>query len=218
MFGAAHRGQESGDFLRARDNGEFLRLPAGWDVVFDNPRLFEGDGIDKPECGHGDRNRTGRQSSLLDQVNLPRPDLVLAQQFGRPAEMAGEPGNLLDVSPLCVRREVTDPHILNHAAAKRGHWQLLCETNSATWRHLIVSRLSWPARGNLGCLSPTHPAKSKPWPKSRLPRSGLVVCLACSIAWGCKSPSQPDGGEGLAKRKGISARRCLKEARSKTAT
>ena len=106
MFGAAHRGQESGDFLRARDNGEFLRLPAGWDVVFDNPRLFEGDGIDKPECSHGDRNRTGRQSSLLDQVNLPRPDLVLAQQFGRPAEMAGEPGNLLDVSSLCVRREV----------------------------------------------------------------------------------------------------------------
>src|SRR5450631_1976064 len=174
MFGAAHRGQESGDFLRARDNGEFLRLPAGWDVVFDNPRLFEGDGIDKPECSHGDRNRTGRQSSLLDQVNLPRPDLVLAQQFGRPAEMAGEPGNLLDVSSLCVRREVTDPHILNHAAAKRGHWQLLCETNSATWRHLIVSQLSCPARGSLGCLSPTHPAKSKPWPKSRLPRSGLV--------------------------------------------
>jgi len=218
MFGAAHRGQESGDFLRARDNGEFLRLPAGWDVVFDNPRLFEGDGIDKPECRHGDRNRTGRQSSLLDQVNLPRPDLVLAQQFGRPAEMAGEPGNLLDVSSLCVRREVTDPHILNHAAAKRGHWQLLCETNSATWRHLIVSRLSCPARGSLGCLSPTHPAKSKPWPKSRLPRSGLVVCRACSIAWGCKSPSQPDGGEGLAKRKGISARRCLKEVWSKTAT
>src|ERR1700681_4028972 len=152
MFGAAHCGQESGDFLRSRDNGEFLRLPAGWDVVFDNPRLFEGDGIDKPECGHGDR----------------------AQQFGRPAEMAGEPGNLLDVSSLCVRREVTDPHILNHAAAKRGHWQLLCETNSATWRHLIVSRLSCPARGSLGCLSPTHPAKSKPWPKSRLPRSGLV--------------------------------------------
>src|SRR5215471_5067246 len=173
MFGAAHRVQELGDFPRARDNGEFLRLPAGWDVVLDNPGLFEGDRIDKPEGGHGDRNRTGRQSSLLDQVNLPRPDLVLAQQFGRPAEMAGEPGNLLDVSSLCVRREVTDPHILNHAAAKRGHWQLLCETNSATRRHLILSRLSCPARGRLGCLSP-HPAKSKPWPKSRLPRSGLV--------------------------------------------
>src|SRR3984957_18510092 len=111
MFGAAHRGQESGDFLRARDNGEFLRLPAGWDVVFDNPRPFEGDGIDKPECGHGDRNRTGRQSPFFNQVNLPSPDLLLAQLFWRQVEMAGEPGNLLDVNPLCPWREVTDPHI-----------------------------------------------------------------------------------------------------------
>jgi hypothetical protein len=39
MFGAAHRVQELGDFLRARHNGEFLRLPAGWDVVFD-PKAF----------------------------------------------------------------------------------------------------------------------------------------------------------------------------------
>ncbi len=46
----------------------------------------------------------------------------------------------------------------------------------------------------------------------------VVACLACSIARGWKSPSQPDGGEGLAKRKGITARRCLKEAWSKTAT
>ena len=82
MFRAFHRVEEPGDFLRTRDNGEFLRLPAGWDVVFDNPRLFEGDGIDKPECSHGDRNRTGRQSSLLDQVNLPRPDFVLANSSG----------------------------------------------------------------------------------------------------------------------------------------
>jgi hypothetical protein len=34
--------------------------------------------------------------------------------------------------------------------------------------------LSCPARGSLGCLSPTHPAKSEPWPKSRLPLRGLV--------------------------------------------
>jgi len=29
-----------------------------------------------------------------------------------------------------------------------------------------------------------------------------VVCPACSIAWGWKSPIQPDGGEGLAEHKG----------------
>src|SRR6202035_4413201 len=104
----------------AGDNGEFLRLPAGWDVVFDNPRLLEGDGIDKPECSHGDRNRTGRQSSLLDQVNLPRPDLVWAQQFGRPAEMAGEPGNLLRVKLSLVWGGGTGPAILHHAGAEAG--------------------------------------------------------------------------------------------------
>ena len=54
--------------------------------------------------------------------------------------------------------------------------------------------------------------------ESVLPRSGLVVCRACSTAWGCKSPAQPDGGEVLAKRKGVAARRRLKEAWSKTAT
>jgi len=40
-------------------------------------------------------------------------------------------------------------------------------------------------------------------PRSGLSRSDLVVCPACSIAWGCKSPVQPDGGEGLAKHKGV---------------
>jgi hypothetical protein len=45
-----------------------------------------------------------------------------------------------------------------------------------------------------------------------------VVCRACSTAWGCKSPTQPDGGEVLAKRQGVAARRGLKEAWSKAAT
>src|SRR4051794_27785686 len=57
-------------------------------------------------------------------------------------------------------------------------------------------------------------ARSRSYP----PRSGSVVCRACSTAWGCKSPTQPDGGEVLAKRKGVAARRGLKEAWSKTAT
>ena len=53
---------------------------------------------------------------------------------------------------------------------------------------------------------------------SALPRSGLVACRACSTAWGCKSPAQPDGGEVRAKRKGVAARRGLKEAWSEAAT
>src|SRR5215831_3587232 len=63
-------------------------------------------------------------------------------------------------------------------------------------------------------------AEADPLPRSRSspPRSGLVVCRACSTAWGCKSPTQPDGGEVLAKRKGVVARRRLKAAWSKAAT
>ena len=70
--------------------------------------------------------------------------------------------------------------------------------------HAVHASAQSPRRGGRG---PSH-----------LPRSGLVVCRACSTAWGCKSPTQPDGGEVLAKRKGVSARRRLKEAWSKTAT
>jgi hypothetical protein len=55
-------------------------------------------------------------------------------------------------------------------------------------------------------------------PGSSPPRSGFVVCRACSTAWGCKSPTQPDGGEVLAKRNGVAARRRPKAARSQTAT
>jgi hypothetical protein len=49
--------------------------------------------------------------------------------------------------------------------------------------------------------------------------SGLFsVCRACSTVRRCKSSTQPDDGEGLAKRKGVIVRWGLKEAWSKTAT
>src|SRR5262252_6398784 len=44
-----------------------------------------------------------------------------------------------------------------------------------------------------------------------------VVCPACSIAGECESPVQPDGGEGLAKHKGVIVRWRLKEVWSKAA-
>src|SRR5439155_18711120 len=43
--------------------------------------------------------------------------------------------------------------------------------------------------------------------------SGLVVCWACSSAWGCKSPAQPDGGEGLVKTQGLSPRGGVRKKR-----
>lgn len=60
MFWTFYRIKKASDLLRARHNGELLRLPAGRDIVFDNPRPFEGDCVDKPERRHGDLNRAGR--------------------------------------------------------------------------------------------------------------------------------------------------------------
>ena len=54
------------------------------------------------------------------------------------------------------------------------------------------SRLSWLPSSILA--QPPHAADSR--------ESGFVVCRACSAAWRCKSSTQPDGGEGLAMRKG----------------
>jgi hypothetical protein len=54
------------------------------------------------------------------------------------------------------------------------------------------------------------------WGKDRRRRPASAgaqraVCRTCPTVWGCKSPVQPDGGEALAKRKGRTARDCLKE-------
>src|SRR5437899_2058372 len=48
--------------------------------------------------------------------------------------------------------------------------------------------------------------------------SHQFVRRACSTAWRCKSSSQPDRGEVIANRKGVAARRGLKEALSKNAS
>ena len=51
------------------------------------------------------------------------------------------------------------------------------------------------------------------------PRAGLpwafLVCRACLATRGCKSSAQPDGGEGQATGKGVTARWGLKEAIAK---
>jgi len=65
--------------------------------------------------------------------------------------------------------------------------------------------------------SPHDTAKLQEGPRLRL-GPFLHVCRACSIAWRWKSSTQPDGGEGLAKRKGRTVRWGLKEARSKHAS
>jgi hypothetical protein len=82
----------------------------------------------------------------------------------------------------------------------------------------VRSILTSAPRDRIGGGTPPQAAAFERAGDTRTPAKRLVVCRACSTAWGCKSPTQPDGGEVLAKRKGVAARRRLKEAWSKTAT
>src|SRR4029077_8583268 len=86
------------------------------------------------------------------------------------------------------------------------------------------------------CSIGKRPSLRPDLPSGRAPRAAAVKDAAANAAapaeparsvlcvghvrqfWGCKSPVQPDGGEALAKRKGRTARNCLKEAWSKVAT
>jgi hypothetical protein len=90
--------------------------------------------------------------------------------------MAGEPTNLLDIHALRVQRQVADLHILDHATAKRAHRQLLCETDSATWRHRIVAQRSRQTMEKWSMVATKQTLSS--WGNvdhtKELPRSGLV--------------------------------------------
>src|SRR5208283_973138 len=146
MLQVVNGAQETRNLFLAQYDWKLLRLTAGGDVVLDIPRPFEGDGEQEPERGDGDDDRTGRKVSFLRQVDQIRPDLIWPKEFGRLAKVAGEPDDLRDIDALRVRGQVADLHIIDHATAKRAHGQLLCKTDSATWRRGIVSQLSWQSR------------------------------------------------------------------------
>src|SRR5271169_1339713 len=96
--------------------------------------------------------------------------------------MAGEPDNLFDVGTLRVRRQVADLHVLDHATAKWAHRQLLCETNSATWRRRMVSQSGCQTRERraVAAAGPTLSNLEFVDRTEELPRSGLVQrALSC---------------------------------------
>jgi hypothetical protein len=69
-----------------------------------------------------------------------------------------------------------------HPLPKWGHDQLLCETNSATWRLRIVSQLSRQARGAADGCRKRGPCDGNAVVKiTRIPRSGLVQHPLCCI-------------------------------------
>src|SRR5208283_602898 len=76
---------------------------------------------------------TVAESLDLNSGIRPVSDIRRAVFIGRNAperrsgsHMPDKLGNLLKVRALRVRRQIPDPHVLDHAAAKRGHWRLLC--------------------------------------------------------------------------------------------
>jgi len=66
------------------------------------------------------------------EMELVGPDIVRPEQVWRLAEVAGELGDLLQIRPLRVRREIADLHVLGHALAEWCHGRLLCEMKRAT--------------------------------------------------------------------------------------
>ena len=125
MLQIGHSAQKARHFIPAQHNGELFCLPAGGDVVLDDPGPFEGDGVDKPERGDRDDDRTGREASFSRQMQQICPDLSRSETFRRLTKMAGEPDDLRNIHALRIRCQVADLHVLDHATAKRAHRQLL---------------------------------------------------------------------------------------------
>jgi hypothetical protein len=67
----------------------------------------------------------------------------------------------------------------------------------AGWKVLQAPLHAARKRARRECRNDGVCYRGRSYPQE-LPRSGFVVCRACSVAWGCKSPVQPDGGEALA--------------------
>lgn len=67
--------------------------------------------------------RTRRQVSLSDQIDLIAANLLWAQVRRRPTEVPREPGDILDVRPLRVPGEIPYLPVLEHALPKGGSWE-----------------------------------------------------------------------------------------------
>ena len=89
-----YRVQKNGYLLDAQHFGKRVRLPAGGDVILDGPFPAKRDGVQEPKGRDRERDRTGRQTPILGQVELPGPDLGRPEMLWRFAKMASEPVNL----------------------------------------------------------------------------------------------------------------------------
>ena len=127
MLKIVHRAQEARDFVLAQNSGKLFRLTAGRDIVLDSPWPLESNGVEKPEGGDRDNDRTGCKASLLRQVEQIGPDLARPEMLRRFAKIPAKPDDLFDIRTLRMSRQVADLHILDQPTTKRAHGQLLCE-------------------------------------------------------------------------------------------
>lgn len=163
MLERRHAVKELGDFAGAEHHGQRVRRLGRRDHGVDRPRLLEGDGVEEAEGGHGDHQGRRRQLLLSGQIDLVGPNLLGAQRGGRPAEVAGEARDVLDVGTLRRRGEVANPHVLEHALPKRGHRGLLLRTRLADSRRssgAYVRMRGIEAVGASGCADRSSDARS----------------------------------------------------------
>src|SRR5207247_10740745 len=81
MLGAADALEKMKDLLRAKNHGETLWFLGSWDDMIAGPLLFQGDLIEKAQGRNSDKDRTGRQLSFVDQVDLIGADILRPQLF-----------------------------------------------------------------------------------------------------------------------------------------
>src|SRR5918998_2238303 len=104
------------DLLDAEDGGEgagFARV----DEVEDGPGALQG--VDKQELdgGEGDGDGAGGDVLLVDEVEEVGAELILSDEVGGLAIVAGEAEHGLDVAVLSAGGETAKLHVLEHALA-----------------------------------------------------------------------------------------------------
>jgi hypothetical protein len=110
--------QKAVDLVRAHNDWTFLWLAAGRDRVVDAPVPLQGDVVEETDSRDRDQDGAGRKALVQGEMQLIGSDIVRPKQVWRSAEVAGELGDLLQIGPPCVRREIAHLHVFGHALAK----------------------------------------------------------------------------------------------------
>jgi hypothetical protein len=131
--GVARR--EDGAVLGRRDAIERANDPVGTehdrqasrclrrrDQCIAGPGFLEGNRIEEPERADRGLERTGRQVSLPNQVDLIGANLLRAQVRRRAPTVPREPGDVLDVGALCMRGQIPNLHVLARGSACGSGW------------------------------------------------------------------------------------------------